>query len=202
MANSKNHKMRQTKSLGRYGSFLSRSSSVSLSDYMRIPLTQGLFALVDAEDYDWLNQWQWYAHWNRNAKTFYAIRNGKRTKCKPTREISMAREILGLKRGDKRHSDHINHITLDNRESNLRIVTCQQNQFNQRNPKGYYWHKIKKKYIARIKLNGKIIQLGRFLTPDEAHNAYLEAKKKYHKIPSHILPGWHFSTLHGCPKGA
>ncbi len=24
-----------------------------------IPLTQGKFAIVDAEDYDWLMQWKW-----------------------------------------------------------------------------------------------------------------------------------------------
>lgn len=40
----------------------------------RIPLTQGKFALVDNEDFEWLNQFKWYA-----LKTTYggyvAIRN-------------------------------------------------------------------------------------------------------------------------------
>jgi len=146
----------------------------------QIPLTQGQYAIVDDEDYEWLNQWKWFAEW-KNTKSYYARRyngliNGKEHK------IYMAREILGLKRGDKRQADHENHITLNNCRSNLRIVTHSQNQWNKTNPRGYHWHKRKKKYQAQIRLNGKSIHLGDFQTAEEAHNAYLEAKKIYHKI--------------------
>jgi len=41
----------------------------------RIPLTQGKFALVDDADFGWLNQWQWYAAFNRCSREFYARRN-------------------------------------------------------------------------------------------------------------------------------
>ena len=141
-----------------------------------ISLTQSKYTIVDADKYEWLNQWKWYAHWCINRQRFYTLRQTK------SHTISMAREILGLKYGDKRQSDHINHRTLDNRILNLRIVTIQQNQWNQENPKGYYWNKLRKKFEAFIKLNGKSIYLGGFETATKARNAYLKAKKRYHKI--------------------
>ena len=146
----------------------------------RIKLTQGQFAIVDDKHYEWLLQWKWYANWSNGIQSFYAMRNSKSVNGKKT-IILMHREILGLKKGDKRHSDHKNHNTLDNREMNLKIVNHQQNQFNRRNVKGYYWHKKTKKYLARIVVNYKIIHLGYFNKSEEAHNAYLEAKKKYHR---------------------
>ena len=148
---------------------------------MRIRLTQGQFTIVDDKNYKWLNQYRWYAHWNKDTKSFYTeryveIKNGKQ------RQVSISREILGLECGDKRQADHKNHKTLDNRESNLQIVTCQQNHFNRKNPKGYYWNKPMGKYQAQITLSGKVIHLGCFNTTKKAHGTYLAAKEKYHKI--------------------
>lgn len=94
----------------------------------------------------------------------------------------MHREILGLKRGDKRQGDHINHNTLDNRRSQIRIATQQQNKWNRKNAKGYTWHKRDCQYAAQIKVNGKHISLGYFDTPTEARRAYIKAKQKYHRI--------------------
>ena len=66
--------------------------------------------------------------------------------------------------------------------NNLRIVTHQQNHFN-RNCKGYCWDKQRQKWRAQIKgTNGKVKNLGRFNTEEEARQSYLEAKKIYHKI--------------------
>ena len=146
----------------------------------RIPLTKGQFAIVDDDMYEYINQFKWHAQWNKNLQGFYAARstweNGKKGK------ISMSREILGLNEGDKRQSDHKDHNTLDNRISNLRIVTSQQNTWNRKNPKGYCWDKTNQIYDARIGLNGKRIHLGHFHTAKEAHVAYLKAKEKYHKF--------------------
>lgn len=78
--------------------------------------------------------------------------------------------------------DHINGVKYDNYLTNLRVVTHQQNQHNHVNAKGYCFCKKTKKYKAQIKLNNKTIYLGLFNTKEEAHNAYLNAKPKYHKI--------------------
>lgn len=75
--------------------------------------------------------------------------------------------------------DHINRISTDNRLSNLRNITQQKNNFN-KNPKGYF--KSYGKFRAVIRLNNKNIHLGSFKTEEEAHQAYLDAKKIYHII--------------------
>jgi len=148
-------------------------------DMKRIKLTQGQYALVDNEDYERLNQYKWFAIWSKDPQSFYANRDNKGKKpC----NVSMAREILGLEYNNRLQADHINHNTLDNRRANLRAVTHQQNHFNRKNIKGYSWRKFAKKYRAKITLNGKQIYLGYFSTTEDAHNAYLQAKKQYHKI--------------------
>lgn len=78
--------------------------------------------------------------------------------------------------------DHINRIKNDNRICNLRAVTHQQNNFNRGNVKGYSWQNDVNKYRADIRLNNKTIYLGLYNTEQEARNAYLEAKEKYHVI--------------------
>jgi hypothetical protein len=78
--------------------------------------------------------------------------------------------------------DHINGIINDNRICNLRSVTNQQNQWNQINAKGYTWNKKTKKWQSQISYNNKVIFLGSFDIEQEARNAYLQAKEKYHKI--------------------
>lgn len=140
-----------------------------------IKLTQGQFAIIDNKNYKRLNQWKWYAAWHKNVQSYYAVRTKRKRGKQYT--VSMAREILGLVEEDKQQADHINHNTLDNRESNLRIVTNQQNHFNQKDVKGYYWNKVIKKYRAQIHVNGKQIPLGYYATTKEAHSAYLGAKK-------------------------
>lgn len=65
--------------------------------------------------------------------------------------------------------DHINHNTLDNRKQNLRIVTKSQNQMNS-NYKGVD-HKKNGRWGARIKINGKAINLGEYVFEEEAYFA-------------------------------
>ena len=78
--------------------------------------------------------------------------------------------------------DHINGIKNDNRITNLRSITIQQNTFNRKNAKGYYWNKSREKWHSAIIVNKKSIYLGSFVDEEEASQAYLEAKKIYHII--------------------
>src|SRR3990167_4081188 len=99
-----------------------------------IKLTQGKFVLVDDEDFEWLNQYKWYCQ-KALSNRFYA--RGQAGKNKKT--IFMHRFILNI--NDKRRIDHMNGDSLDNRKSNLRICTQQQNLFNKKmyknNKSGY-----------------------------------------------------------------
>lgn len=82
--------------------------------------------------------------------------------------------------------DHINGIRTDNRWANLRDITKAQNGQNVRaarcNSSSGLLSAFPKrgKWFSSIKTNGKPIYLGAFGTPEEAHVAYLAAKKVLH----------------------
>ena len=84
--------------------------------------------------------------------------------------------------------DHINQIKNDNRISNLRDLTHQENSFNRgeqkNNTSGFKGvSEIPSgKWKAQIQVNGKKIYLGLFNTREAASMAYQKAKEKYHKI--------------------
>ena len=74
--------------------------------------------------------------------------------------------------------DHINRNPLDNRKSNLRIVTRSVNSINTKlhksNTTGVRNVHIDKntgRYRARIKRNGKMIHIGMYKTLEEARKA-------------------------------
>ena len=78
--------------------------------------------------------------------------------------------------------DHINRVKDDNRISNLREATNQENQRN-KDSKGYYFYKQnadhgRKPWLAKIGHNKKTYYLGCFWTEEEARQAYLDARKR------------------------
>ncbi len=153
-------------------------------NYRIIPLTQGQFAIVDTTDFERLNVYRWFARYDKRMCCFYARRNAK-TDSGEKISVAMHREVLGLTAGDKRHGDHIDpNRTLDNRRSNLRIATAYQNTLNSRlnvnnrlGIKGVSRHGHG--YQARIRIDGKLIYLGRTKTPEEAHELYKHAAAKH-----------------------
>lgn len=75
--------------------------------------------------------------------------------------------------------DHIDGNRLNNVIENLREVTRAENEHNKLK-RGYTYNKDKGKYMARIYIEGKPKHLGYFVTPEDAHKAYLDAKKVLH----------------------
>ncbi len=149
--------------------------------YLSGQLGQGKFAIVDNEDFEWLNQWKW------NFDRGYAYRTQRigLRKFNKKKNIQMHRLILKNPKG--LISDHINGNRLDNRRKNLRVVNAQQSAFNtglsSRNKFGYKgvsFQKEKEKYRAYIKINGHQKHLGYFKTKEEAALAYNEKAKNYH----------------------
>jgi len=151
--------------------------------FRKIPLTQGKFALVDPEDYEKLSKYNWYAV--RSPRGFYAVRsvNAKNGRS-GQKNVRMHRVILKAPEG--KFIDHINHNGLDNRKSNLRICTMQQNSWNMRKQrgnctsqyKGVTQRKDTGKWQARIICNAKKISIGCFDDEKAAAMAYDEKAKE------------------------
>lgn len=91
-----------------------------------IPLTKGLYATVDDEDYEYLSKFNWCANKGAKHKTYYAVR-GTRKQGK-YRRIFMHRVIAQARTGET--VDHRNHNTLDNQRENLRVGTQALNLLN------------------------------------------------------------------------
>lgn len=129
----------------------------------------------DLEDYDLIKNYCWFEH--RGYVEARALNKSK--------VISMQKLILDY--FDDMVIDHINHNTLDNRKSNLRICTIQQNNMNKKiaknNSSGYsgvYFDKRRQKWCAYIGVDNQIISLGFcFNNIKEAINARKEAEMKY-----------------------
>lgn len=82
--------------------------------------------------------------------------------------------------------DHINGIKSDNRISNLRSLTTQQNAQNKIFPKsnnksktlGVSWHKKANKWQAHVCIYKQRKYLGLFNSIEDAHKAYLKEKSR------------------------
>jgi len=148
----------------------------------RIKLTQGKYALINDEDYEYLNQWKW--HTVKNKRTYYAHRHASIKNNKKPRLIKMHQEVaerMGIK-----NPDHADRDGLNNQRNNLREATRSQQQANhslQKNStsgyKGVYWCKNVKKWRAQIVINERNIHLGLFTDIKDAAKVYNEAAIKY-----------------------
>ena len=150
-----------------------------------IELTKGSSALVSDEDYDTLCS---YGRWCTQIKdngARYAVRtlnyrhdDGHWT----TKQLRMHEVVAVRMFGDIPEGmvvDHVNHNTLDNTRSNLRLATRAQQQANRRKLapsasrfKGVSWDSQKKKWRVRPTVNGKKTDLGYFTDELAAAVAY------------------------------
>ena len=148
----------------------------------KIPLTRGLFSVVDDADAPLVQEYKWYAL--RSRRTFYAVRsvnkpNGKQTK------VQMHTLLTGFP-----VTDHIDGDGLNNRRNNLRASSVKENQWNNRKQlntssqyKGVTLHKGINKFQAAITTPsldgpGKNKYLGVFASEIEAAIAYDNAARE------------------------
>ena len=153
----------------------------------KVELTKGQIALVNDNDFDRVNQYKWYSHYSRFTKSYYVMRGQWNPETYKIETILMHRFIMGLKKGDKREIDHINHDTLDNRKENLRITNKRGNSEN-RKDKSKYGVGIRfrkdnktKPYQVQVKTNNKLKYIGCFSTIEEAllaRKTFLDKEKK------------------------
>ena len=132
----------------------------------------GRVALVDDDDFDLVSRYHW--------TIFEPVRGGRvmkayaRTWGADPGGIFMHALILAVK-----GVDHVNHDGLDNRRRNLRPVTPAQNSANRRPNrdhssafKGVGWEKDSRRWRASMRVNGRLISLGRFADESDAAHAY------------------------------
>jgi len=131
-----------------------------------IPLTKGLVALVDDEDFEALSRFKWHVGGSRG----YAMRGG----------FYMHREILKPANGV--HIDHVNGNPLDNRRANLRLATRSENQQNRRGAnhdstsgfRGVYLNRRLGKWYGQVRFQGRNNYLGSHASPELAALAVQE----------------------------
>lgn len=166
----------------------------------RISLSQKQFTLVADEWFKPLMSrylWEknkkpvkWHASWNLGTKSFYARRWVRLPDGTQVPEW-MHRRVLGLKRSDRRPTDHINHDTLNNLPENLRVVTARENAENQLNQSKwgvgiYYDQRYKTRpFRALATLDGKLRHIGMFATAEEARTARKKWLKEITSHPAH-----------------
>lgn len=155
-----------------------------------IPLTRGYVALVDDEDFDVINKYKWTASVYKSGRVC-AVRaikkDGKWTSLLMHRAILMAPGDMDI--------DHINHNAIDNRKTNLRIVTRQDNAKNKALSStnssgncGVYWDSANQKWRAQLTINGRLKSLGRFLLKEDAISAWESAKFEHYYHKNHGIP--------------
>lgn len=141
----------------------------------RIPAA---FAVVDAADAAWANQWKW------SLLQGYAARlekGGDGVK----RQVRLHRALLGLEHNDGKVADHMNRDPLDNRRANLRVGTQTLNCQNTSSRRGSAsrFRGVRKassgKWQAFGHINGKFRHLGVFVSEDDAARAASEFRREH-----------------------
>lgn len=145
----------------------------------RIQLSNGGFAKVDSDDFEWLSKYTW--RWIKPRNIYYVV-TGIWIK-KQSVHSRMHRFIMNANKGDI--VDHVNGNGLDNRKKNLRIVTNAQNCQNQAPQvnksskyKGVSWFKKNRKWISYIGSREKRTYLGSFSSEIDAALAYDKKAKE------------------------
>jgi hypothetical protein len=165
---------------------------------IRSPKYGDHYAIVDDSDFDLVSKYRWTLEKGRTS--FYALHTSggywyKGETIKRGVTFRMHQLILGIKpknNGKRSQSiDHIDHDGLNNQRNNIRICTNSQNRANAKlqrtnNSTGYKGVTKRTKtngmtwrYISRIRVNDKLIQIGSFDTPEDAAKAYNHAAINY-----------------------
>jgi len=151
-----------------------------------IPLTQGQVALVDNEDYERVSKFNWYALWTPNTKSFRATRRSNIDERESGRKSAIYMHRVIMNAPPEMEVDHINHDTLNNQKSNLRLCTRTENNRNQRKLsgnfssqyKGVSWHQLAQKWRVQIQDNNKRRHLGLFTDETDAARVYNKAARE------------------------
>lgn len=147
-----------------------------------IPLSRGLVALVDVEDYARLMNYTWHAIM-RDERPGWVYAASSARVGGVIKRFYMHQLVANAWPGEV--VDHVNRNSLDNRRANLRICKYWQNTVNSRAKigrsgfRGVSAHPSGTWHVA-LRHDGKRVNVGTFRDAEEAARAYDEAALKYH----------------------
>lgn len=143
---------------------------------VEIPLTQGLFAVIDEVDAPAVLAHKWHAV-VQTPTLQYAARSVVHGSSR--RRIYMHRFLLSAQPSRTTVVDHINHNGLDNRRGNLRLVSQSENIRNARIWRAPEMHNgvtvQGDSWVSKINFEKRQIYLGLFRSYEEACAAYVGA---------------------------
>jgi len=152
-----------------------------MNDIGIISLTNGGFALVDSDLFEFLNGWNWF-----ETKKGYIRRSGYGN--------VHLHELVNCTPRD-RLTNHINGFRHDCRRRNLESVTDAENaQYRSKSTgttsrfKGVSWYPKSQKWMAYIYVNRVRVHLGYFFYEEDAARAYDEAARKFFSKPKLNFP--------------
>lgn len=155
--------------------------SIPLRDRSGTVVAETVVDQTDAERVEARGRWH-------RLKNGYAARTERADGRK--RMLYLHRFLLGLDFGDPRQGDHENRNRLDNRRSNLRIVTPLLNgqnvpaQSGTSRHRGVSWHRGARKWMAKVDIEGRQHYLGLFR--DEAEAAHVAATFRLTHMPGSL----------------
>ncbi len=148
---------------------------------IRVPLTRGLFVVIDDADLPLLGDRRWVAM--RSDDRFYAAQRELGRRTDPRHFVLLHRFLLSAPKGA--WVDHINGDSLDCRRTNLRFATPSQNAANGRAHKdgssrfkGVSLVRKTGKWKAQIRIPTGTRSLGQFESETEAAVVYDQAARQ------------------------
>jgi hypothetical protein len=144
----------------------------SIVSDIQIPLTQGKYALIDADDLPVVSAYRWHLSVTKSGLMYAAASQGR------AKKIYMHRLLMNAPHGVM--VDHRNGDSLDNTRANMRLCTNAENQRNARRrkgqntmPTGVRWESRKGRWIV-------IVRVDSYETEEEAVAASLKAKEYFY----------------------
>lgn len=149
-----------------------------------LQLTKGEVALVDDDDFYWLNQWRWHSIAIKGKS--YVFRSRKNNHLGLSSRAYLHRIVMRTE-DPNLVVDHIDGNPFNNQKCNLRVCTKLENGKNVTSHKGssskflgVSWDKQRKKWSAQLTHKGKVVYSQRFESEEDAARAYDSKARVFH----------------------
>lgn len=152
-----------------------------------ITLTKGYVAVIDSADLALVGDYQWTAFVKSNGQTYVIAKKTIRGK-----RVTFLLHRIIMKPPSDMTVDHIDRDPLNNRRSNMRIVTQAKNNENRSLDRGgVVFHRQRSMWQARVNNDSRRVYLGSYSTEAEARavvSNWLETNREQIKVTPAVTP--------------